>query len=169
VVFIANIERVQIIRCDVFTKLVIDRIAHTEHMMIAISNSRFNVPTQDAVKTLRNVPSVYCRTVSHNKTEIDMTKTPRAILLASALLFSMGAIAQTGGTGGASGSGSPTQGMEKDADKAHAHDGKTHKDHKDQTKRSNKSTSSTGSTAPNMQVTPDGKTPTPDATLPAGK
>jgi hypothetical protein len=43
-----------------------------------------------------------------------MNKSVQAITLASALLFSMGAMAQSGGTGGASGGGSPTQNMGKD-------------------------------------------------------
>jgi hypothetical protein len=102
--------------------------------------------------------------------ETTMKKTPRAILLASTLLFSMGAIAQTGGTGGSSGGGSPTQGMEKDADKSHMNDSKTSTHKSDKKKhKSTSSTGTTGSTAPNMQVTPDGKTPTPDATPSAGK
>lgn len=90
-----------------------------------------------------------------------MKKTSQAIFLAGALAFSMGAIAQTGG-----GSGNPTQGMEKDADKAHAQDHKTHA-HKSDKKM--KHSSSSDSVSPVMQTTPDGKSKTPDATVPAGK
>jgi len=100
-----------------------------------------------------------------------MNKTTHAVFLASALLFSAGAMAQSGGTGGAGGaggSGSPTQGMEKDADKAHMNDGKAHT-HKDKKAKHSSSSSSTDSVSPVMQRTPDGKTPTPDATVPAGK
>jgi hypothetical protein len=108
-----------------------------------------------------------------------MKNTTRALIVTASLVFSAAAIAQSGGaSGGAGGSGgSPTQNMDDHTQNRGmampGSDANTSSTSKKKMKGSSgvsqSGSNASGSTSPVMQTTPDGKSKTPDATLPAGK
>lgn len=98
-----------------------------------------------------------------------MINSTRALTLVSALLFSMGAVAQTGSTAPnmrtTPDGKTPTPDATAPASSGSSSDKMTHKKHSKKMDR--KSSGTSDSSAPNMQTTPDGVTKTPDATSPA--